>query len=62
MVLAFYRLSLSRIEFASKLAKVGFYSWDIGDDVALEILATCKDGKAVDVQFIPGRDVSITNR
>ena len=43
------------------LAKIGFYSWDIGDDVALEILATRKDGRAVDVQFIPGRDVVITN-
>lgn len=44
------------------LAKIGFYSWEIGDDVALEILATRKDGRAVDVQFIPGRDVVITNR
>ena len=43
------------------LAKIGFYSWEIGDDVALEILATRKDGRAVDVQFIPGRDVVITN-
>ena len=54
--------SLSRTEFASTLAKIGFYSWDMGDDVALEILATRKDGRAIDVQFVPGRDVSITNR
>ena len=56
------RDSLSRIEFASTLSKIGFYSWNTGDDVTLEILATRRDGRAVDVQFIPGRDVSITNR
>ena len=56
------RDSLSRIKFSSTLANIGFYSWNIGDDVALEIFATRNDGRAVDVQFMPGRDVSITNR